>query len=404
MPLPPALDALPPALDALPPALDALPPALGTPATGLSHDFRRDSVDFRRDVVEFLLVGGATLLFLPLFWLFEKVGPIDEAEYRVSFLAFYAAYIINDPHFSVSYVLFYRRLRQRALDASVSLVQRIRYWVAGLVVPAALAVWCVLAVQSQSAERLGLLFQVMFFLVSWHYAKQAFGILMTLSARRQVRFSTLERRLILAHCLAAWFFARAYPRDSGSDFMEQGVVFHSFPHPTWLLPLTSLLFGLSTVGLVLAVACFVRRTQRLPPVGAFLAFLVSVWIWTIFTNLSSLLIYVIPALHSIQYLYFVYLQRRNEARAFEGEPHFGRPVATQLGLLAATALALGWLMFHGLPETLDELFAGSDPDAAGELGPTPYMAAFLAFINIHHYFMDAAMWRREVPETKYLMD
>jgi hypothetical protein len=117
-----------------------------------------------------------------------------------------------------------------------------------------------------------------------------------------------------------------------------------------------------------------------------------------------MLIYVIPGLHSLQYLYFVWLQRRNEARAVEGEPHFGRPVGTQLGLLAVTSLALGWFLFHGFPETLDELFSPQDPVLAGDLGPTPFLAAIFAFINIHHYFMDAVIWRREVPETRFLLD
>jgi hypothetical protein len=30
------------------------------------------------------------------------------------------------------------------------------------------------------------------------------------------------------------------------------------------------------------------------------------------------------------------------------------------------------------------------------------VAAFFVVVSIHHYFMDAVIWRRENPETRYL--
>ena len=37
-----------------------------------------------------------------------------------------------------------------------------------------------------------------------------------------------------------------------------------------------------------------------------------------------------------------------------------------------------------------------------DLGPTPYFAAIYAFVNIHHYFMDTVIWRRDNPATRHL--
>jgi hypothetical protein len=53
--------------------------------------------------------------------------------------------------------------------------------------------------------------------------------------------------------------------------------------------------------------------------------------------------------------------------------------------------------------TLDDLVvpAGGFADAA--LGATPCFAALYAFVNIHHYFMDAVIWRRDNPETRHLL-
>jgi hypothetical protein len=42
------------------------------------------------------------------------------------------------------------------------------------------------------------------------------------------------------------------------------------------------------------------------------------------------------------------------------------------------------------------------PGGEGGLGPTPYLAVIGTFVNIHHYFMDHVIWRRENPDTRFL--
>jgi hypothetical protein len=37
------------------------------------------------------------------------------------------------------------------------------------------------------------------------------------------------------------------------------------------------------------------------------------------------------------------------------------------------------------------------------LGDTPFLAVVFVFVNIHHYFMDTVLWRRENPQTRYLL-
>jgi hypothetical protein len=97
--------------------------------------------------------------------------------------------------------------------------------------------------------------------------------------------------------------------------------------------------------------------------------------------------------------------RRNEAVEAEGPPAFKGPARLRLGILALCAVLLGWLLFHGAPEFLDGVLVlhdASDPGALGGLGATPYFAAFFTVVNLHHYFMDAVLWRRDNPETRYL--
>lgn len=350
---------------------------------------------------EFLLVGGITPLLFPLSWLLRSALSLDDAELAVGFSMFYAAYLINDPHFAVTYLLFYRDGRARAFGTAFNRRQRARYLVVGLVVPLLLAAWALTALATASAPLLGLLFQLMFLLVGFHYVKQGFGVLAVLAARRGVRFLARERAAILVHSYAGWAYAWASPADAGTEVEAKGVVYSTLAHPVGLEPLAQALFFVTLVPLVWTLTEKWRREGNLPLFTPLTAFLCSVWSWSIYSSVDPLVRYVIPALHSVQYLYMVWLLTRNEAREREREPWFETSVPARLTMLAASAVGLGWLLFHGAPEALDGLLAGA-PERASMLGPTPYFAALFAFVNIHHYCMDAVIWRRDNPLTRYL--
>ncbi len=350
--------------------------------------------------LEFLLIGGGTLLLLPLCFVYRERAGLAEAELLVGFLLFHAAVAINNPHFAVTYLLFYRNARERALGASYGRAQRARYLFAGVMVPLVLAAWAGGALVRHSARDLGLLIQLMFLLVGFHYVKQGFGVLTILSLRRGVRYDARERAVVLAHCFAAWLYGRTNPRDPGRPSVVDDVLYTSLPHPEGLDRLTLSLFALSALSLAVMLVQKVRREGRLPPLAPLSGLLVTVWLWTAFSRVDPLFAYVIPALHSIQYLYFVWLLRRNEARTRSGAPEF-RSVARSLATLAFGAVALGWLLFRGIPGFLDELLVLIDP--IDPLGTTPYLAAIGTCVNLHHYFMDWVIWRRENPEIRHLL-
>lgn len=354
---------------------------------------------------EFLLVGGATLVLYPLAWLLRQALGLDAAELGVGFLMFHAAFLINDPHFAVTYLLFYSNVRERALGRTFDRAQRFRYWVAGLVVPAALATWMVAALSTGSAALLGSMMELMFLLVGWHYVKQGFGVLSVLSARRGVVLGALERRVILAHCYAGFAYAWTNPAAPARQVEEKGVVYVALAHPPELELVAGAVFFASALALVWVVARKWQREQRTVPLAPLSVLLVTVWLWTVYSSIDPLMVYVIPALHSLQYLYFVWLLKRNQAREAEGPPSFGKPAPLRLALFATSTVAFAWLLLHGGPGLLDAALIA--PNAAGReaslaLGPTPYVAAFFAFVNIHHYFMDTVIWRRQNPETRYL--
>jgi len=357
---------------------------------------------WRREIVELALVGGLTPLLYPLSWLLRRAVGLDAAEYAAGFTTFYAAHVVNDPHFAVTYLLFYEDVRGRAFGGTFSGLQRARYWLAGAVVPAGLAAWAAFALATRSAVALGWMIQLMFLLVGWHYVKQGFGVMTVLAARRGVRFTADERVVLLAHGYAGWAYAWAEPFDLGREVEEKGVVYTTLAHPLWLEQATRGVFFATAAALVVMLVRKRLREGRLPLVTPLAAMLCSIWAWSIYSSVDPLVRYVIPALHSVQYLYFVWLLRRNQAKEREGPPWFERSARVRVGALAAFALVLGFVLFHGAPTFLDDLFTPRRSRLT-DLGATPYFAALYAFVNIHHYFMDTVIWRRDNPLTRYLV-
>jgi hypothetical protein len=361
------------------------------------------SASWRARVVEFLAVGGATPFLFPISWLLRKTLGLDSSELAVGFLMFYGAHVINDPHFAVTYLLFYKDGTARAFGSAFKPWQRVRYLVAGVLVPLTLALWASSALATRSAASLGLMIQLMFFLVGWHYVKQGFGVMTVLAARRGVRFSPRERWALLAHCFAGWAYAWASPADPGTDVEEKGVVYTTLAHSRGLEHATHAVFLVTGLVLLGVLVQKRRREGALPIFAPLTAMLCSIWSWSIYSSIDPLVVYVIPALHSIQYLYFVWLLKGGEAREREGPPWFEVSARVRLGVLALSALGLGWLLFHGAPSALDEMLIPRRVRFSGwPLGPTPYFAAIYTFVNVHHFFMDYVIWRRDNPQTRYL--
>ncbi|CAN5434234.1 hypothetical protein BH09MYX1_BH09MYX1_54310 [soil metagenome] len=374
------------------------------PNTGVLDAARDDALAAARPpsrVLEFFAVGGLTPFLFPLSWLLRRALGLDEAQLAVGFTFFYAAYVINDPHFAVTYLLFYKDVRARALGSAFPPSLRARYVIAGFLIPLILASWGIFAVVSRSPWVLGLLIQVMFFSVGWHYVKQGFGVMVVLAARRGLRFSAWERLAILAHCFMGWAYAWASPYDPGREVEEKGVVYRTIAHPHGLERLMFVVFLATLVPLAFVLVRKAIREKRLPIFTPLVAMLSSVWAWSIYSSIDPLVVYVVPALHSVQYLYVVWLLKRNEGREREGPPWFEPSAKTRIGVLAVSAIGLGILLFHVGPTALDDMLV-TKKSAITDMGPTPWFAALYAFVNLHHYFMDNVIWRRDNPAMGYL--
>jgi hypothetical protein len=154
-----------------------------------------------------------------------------------------------------------------------------------------------------------------------------------------------------------------------------------------------------------AVAALVLKVflSRLAPgkgglaVSGTIAYLVSLYFWAA-ARFNPLAIIFVPAFHSLQYLVIVWRFEKNRA-AISTEEGGSAPGTGQarwpVMRFAVVAFVLGLSGFYWLPRLFDQAVSYN----VDVFGPTAFMFMFWIFINIHHYFMDNVIWRRENPDT-----
>lgn len=345
--------------------------------------------------VEFFAAGGLSIILLPLCLLFAPDGKEAEAG-LVGVASIWLAYVINDPHFMVTYQIFYRDFINKIKGEGYERPEQIRYVMAGLVLPFLLLLWVVgIFVFSSGLMAAGMM-QFMFILVGWHYVKQGYGAFSVLSARRGVFYSKLESNLIIAHCLITWIYAWTMPMAERVPFEMDGVEYMAMGFGQIPIDVMFVLFVSSGIG---AIGILVRKfvlLRKFPPIAPVSGLFITLYLWVVWTGLNEAFSYLIPALHSVQYLFFVYLLERGRARSQAGATKL--TVFRQLAGVAAIALVLGWIGFHIAPDWLDQNLYW-DEEA---LGPTIYFATITGFINIHHFMMDNVIWRKNNPDMAYL--
>ncbi|TAL40029.1 MAG: hypothetical protein EPN97_01230 [Alphaproteobacteria bacterium] len=352
---------------------------------------------------DFWLVGGASLALFALFVIVTDVASIQLGD-RPAYWAFYLSFLVNDPHFIYSYFLFYRGFRQRLTAPETERWSRLRLVAAGIAVPALMTAFLLYALVNPDPKYVDWAFSAMIFSVGWHYVKQGYGVLITLSLYEGVYYNAVEKRILWANAYVIWIFAwvagvvvqRALILDQ-SHYGVHGITLSSLPE--WFGK--PALWGAALLLPAAAVLLkhWLKDDKGISGNAAMGYFCALVWVMMPFINPAFLII--IPMFHSLQYLPFVYKMKKTEfdagRQAPAGDPAqqlrraVWRTVAFTLG-----GLALGAVVFELLPKYLDREAAA----AGSSLHPYFFFLMFLSFINIHHYFMDSAFWRRDNAEVQ----
>ena len=347
---------------------------------------------------DFFTLGGGSVVICGLLALaFPKGMPGPEEAVLITVLMM----AINQPHFANSYQMFYRNFREKAFG-SYPAALRIRYIVAGLVVPAALIAFLAGTAIAGKPRLLAYGANLMFFLVGWHYVKQGYGILIVDSVQKRLTFSTSEKWIFRANGYACWLAAWAAANHAVAKNDYLGLAWFSLPLPVALYDAS---IGAAVLTTLAAGYALVQRWSEAKgslPWNGVIAYLTTLYLWVIFVRINPVVIAVVPTFHSLQYLAVVWRYQLNAgSKAAPARPSLlsaflPSGVLPSLAAFIGIGTFLGFLGFMGIPRLLD----AAVPYDKHLFGPALFMFSCYIFINVHHYFLDNVIWRRGNPDVQ----
>lgn len=354
-------------------------------------------------ILDTMMAGGAALVMLAAFWVLMPTRYGISRESIATVAAIFAAlsYVVNFPHFMASYSLLYGNLPERMAAIQRGSLVWWRYCVAAYIVPVALILFFAGVIITRRIDLIGLAVQAMFFFVGWHYVKQAYGVFVVLSGMKGIYYNRWQVLALKLHVYSLWLYTWYI---SGAVVLEgmspQPMNYHNIRYNGFSLFKSQMLIDLFYWPVVLlaiagwgAILWHWFETKKRPSISA-LAGYTSMYTLLAFVRLHPLFAYAAPALHSLQYLLFVYAYKRGEfqlqgeAAQMMGDPARVRPSWYRILSYFLLMCATGALFFDILPL----YFEAKGPRWGWPLLATPI---FHVFINVHHYFIDTAIWRRD---------
>ncbi len=343
------------------------------------------------------LVGGLSLIVFAVvasLWPLSSAVPSVGTQLRnLALLAPTLALFVNYPHFIASYRLAYWR-RDSAQRHAFAL----------LFVPVVLVLAAVLSyltfdgrltfagysVDSFGSRLGGWLVGLMFITVGWHYAKQSYGCARVGARLRGFALSNANARALRLSLIPLWVAVWVRSNAGRGSFDYVGLRYGSLDLPRWLIPATnaSIVVGaLVALGVLISSA---HTNARRPPLLMAVP-IVAMFVWWIPAAYNPTFFVLIPMFHSLQYLPFASKVERGRTAARHPER---RTLRRRLAITAVAIAIVGWVAFEIAPNALDTATHTSQ-----HLGILFFAAMLPVLINVHHYFIDHVIWRRDEPEV-----
>ncbi|GJL90437.1 hypothetical protein [Hyphococcus sp.] len=337
--------------------------------------------------IDFLGLGGGSLLALAAITLLTS----PETHYAVfSITSLWLANIVNHPHFAHSYQIFYRNFKNKLTHKDYPAALRARYVFSGIIAPISLAVFFAASFAFSSPKALGYGASIMFFMVGWHYVKQGYGMAMVDAVLKKRFFNNREKNALLLNAYATWIFAWMFVNRIISEHNFFGLDIPVFNAPDFLLYPAAAAAIASAGWTVCLLGHGALNQGRRYPVNGLLAYGVSLYPWLLFGKINPVYFTLVPLFHSLQYMTVVW---RYELNTNESETK--RNPLVHLAQFYGFAVLLGAVAFWGAPILLADMFSFDNSPFTGY----SVLAAFWAFINVHHYLMDNVMWRKGNPDV-----
>ncbi|MEM9045969.1 MAG: hypothetical protein AAGC81_14860 [Pseudomonadota bacterium] len=344
-------------------------------------------------VIDLIALGGGSL---PIMIALVMLPP---EEYRVSLLAtvFIASHFINNPHFMHSYQIFYDRFGEKIAQGAPL---RLRYIFAGILVPILMAGYFLWSIVTLDAALMGQAVNAMLFLVGWHYVKQGYGILIVESVLKKAFFNQAEKDWLKYNAFAVWISSWVTGNVTIVQSDYYGLSSATLGLPEELMWAT---WALAAATSLIAGGLLIRRRMRGPiAINGLLAYLTAVYVWMVIAQISPLLLIIVPTFHSLQYLAVVWRYQLNKSaklgetiEMFSGLVRLSPAQAAMLKFFWI-GMCLGAVAFWVMPLALDAAIAYHEEI----FGPSMFLFLFVVFINVHHYFLDNVMWRKENPDIR----
>ncbi|MEZ0260575.1 MAG: hypothetical protein ACAH80_06165 [Alphaproteobacteria bacterium] len=335
---------------------------------------------------DFWLLGGASLLS---FFLYLTVLPYVDREFRKALpvIIITLSFVMSYPHFAYSYLLFYRGFTGRLFGEGTEFFSRIRHALAGIIVPAALAAYFAVTFHERDTSMVGWGYFVMLFTVGWHYVKQGYGVLITLSLYKGVFYGVWEKRALWINAYAVWLWSWAAANNAlAAQVVDKNYppgLYPSIPLPDWVVTYGGVFACITTLAAAAVVLAPWLEGEKKISVNAVVGYVSAIYMWVLMPRIDMMFYAIVPLFHGLQYLPFVYKFKREEFRKMTSAR--GAAAFTLLGLFA------GAVLMEFFPKALDRNFGITGLSYE----PKFYLTSFIIFINVHHFFIDAAFWRRD---------
>lgn len=302
-------------------------------------------------------------------------------------IVFWAGAAVTAAHFGLSYHLAYRdglsAVRSRPM--ALAFVPAVLFVVlAGLIV---------VSLGAGHTSTLGVtsaLITSVYLMTTWHYVKQVYGVGRVAAAYAGVRLGTWDVRVLRYGLYPLSFVGAAKVLSSGSAYYLAG-----YPFGFSVLPLGAFraLQVLAICAAVPVLAVFVRiavRRRKQPP-SLMLAPYVATFLWLGLPTNPLLTLLLLAPFHGLQYLA---IGHRAEVAI---SPTTRHSIVWWLNIFVGAA-AGGLLVSRWLPQWLD-----AHLPVTGSGGPALFAACFFVFLNMHHYAIDATIWRSKGELVKALV-
>lgn len=366
-------------------------------------------------VTDFFLLGGLAVLFwLPMYFFENSLDSVKAMGLALPGIAVALGYWVNYPHFMASYKLAYTQGQGFIVQNWFQLI------LVPVVMLAAIVVGFLLSDVSISnsafvlgvngfleylnldtrlglypnlgSEILGFFITFMYFTVGWHYSKQTFGCMMVYAKLDNYALNNWQRNLIRYSLLSTWWVTWLYSNCSVGTYPFYNLTIHRLGLPYWLFQASYVVLGLmfTALAIMFAIKLFYFKQK---PSWNFLVPMLALLIWHVPLLASPQYFVIIAFFHSLQYFPFVAkveaTRYRKKQRAF--------PYRRLAGFFAIMAV-LGYLFFNYIPNALDSLTLSTQ-----QIGISYFLIGIIAFINIHHYFIDNVLWRFKNKEVRELL-